>query len=273
MKQKIALVIIDTYTDKRLPKFAIDKSLEFGKISKIYTFSKNNFYPGSEFFKIDDISNAGQYSHIVLEVLPEIIVEDYFLIIQWDGFPVNKEMWTDDFLSYDYIGAPISLSKTERYVGNGGFSLRSNKLLRELKKQKIKSNFPGDSEDQIICLKFKEMLLSNGIKFAPVDVAENFSYETGNFTKPAFGFHSPINFPAFLSERELMGYSDDIIGRIAREEILLGYLASCLRFGMRDLFSQSVKDYEMKPNLVKAIDFEAKNNPNSGFKEFIRQFS
>ena len=273
LKEKIALVIIDTYANKRLPVFAIDKSLECKKISKIYTFGDTPFYSGSQFIKIANISNAGEYSQIVLEMLPELITEDHFLIIQWDGFPVNKDLWTDDFLTYDYIGAPIGANDSQRYVGNGGFSLRSSKLLRQLKKQGIKSQDPGDSEDQIICLRFREVLQANGVQFAPINLAESFSYESGNLTKQTFGLHSPINFPSFVSERELCEFSDDIIERIGREEILLRYLANCLSFGMRDLFSQSVKNYEKKPNLLKAMAFESKYNPNSRFSEFIKSFA
>ena len=53
------------------------------------------------------------YSHVVL--------------YQSDGFPININKWTDEFLDYDYIG----LSDQENSIMNGGFSLRSKELLKQ----------------------------------------------------------------------------------------------------------------------------------------------
>src|SRR5215475_6278927 len=52
----------------------------------------------------------------------------YMLAIQWDAWIVNAESWDNDFYCYDYIGAPWWY-KDNRNVGNGGFSLRSTRLM------------------------------------------------------------------------------------------------------------------------------------------------
>jgi hypothetical protein len=64
------------------------------------------------------------YSRITLKLCPEICIEDFNLIIHADGFAVNSEAWTSEFLNYDYIGARWG----DGIVGNGGFCLRSRKL-------------------------------------------------------------------------------------------------------------------------------------------------
>ena len=59
------------------------------------------------------------------------ITTSHILFIEWDGWVINADSWTDDFLQYDYIGAPWPWHNANR-VGNGGFSLRSVKLLNLL---------------------------------------------------------------------------------------------------------------------------------------------
>jgi hypothetical protein len=91
-----------------------------------------------EIIKINPIS-LEEYSKFIVYDLYKYIDTDYALIIQEDGFIINPDCWTDDFLNYDYIGAPWILplddfSYRDAFgnivrVGNGGFSLRSKKLL------------------------------------------------------------------------------------------------------------------------------------------------
>ena len=61
-------------------------------------------------------------------LLPNIIKTEFMLGIHDDGFVINPNLWTDQFLKYDYIGAPWSHTIPyygQKYrVGNGGFSLR-----------------------------------------------------------------------------------------------------------------------------------------------------
>ena len=75
----------------------------------------------------------------------------------------------DEFLNFDYIGAPWSekvqvspdlvLDMKENQVGNGGFSLRSHKLAQITSKINFNSlKFPIKSEDVVIChYLYKEM--------------------------------------------------------------------------------------------------------------------
>jgi hypothetical protein len=83
-------------------------------------------------------------------------------------------------------------------VGNGGFSLRSKKLLD------IPSNFNMPfleergfyNEDGNICVYNRDFLLEHGIKYAPVDIAAKFSREIlipEYASIVTFGFHGMRN--------------------------------------------------------------------------------
>jgi hypothetical protein len=142
---------------------------------------------------IAKIENYRMLNDVMLKQMRHYIETDFVLNIQYDGFVVNAQAWTDEFLQYDYIGAPWPHMKPPYQVGNGGFSLRSRKLLMALEDNAIQ---PSDKmpEDLDICLTHRAMLEARyGIRFAPVRLAQMFSCESQNADAPlpphTFGFH------------------------------------------------------------------------------------
>jgi hypothetical protein len=142
------------------------------------------------------------YSHFMIFGLKSHITTDFCLVYQSDGSIINPSLWDNSFLNYDYIGAPWGLNapipkRFKAYrnysccVGNGGFSLRSKKLLD------IGSTIPffNGNEDLFLLLKNKQYLLDNGIKIPDCDFARKFSIEypidTNHTTENTFGFHKP----------------------------------------------------------------------------------
>ena len=110
----------------------------------------------------------------------------FILFIESDSRLVNPSAWTDEFYKYDYIGAPWK----ENDVGNGGFTLMSQRFLTVLSKlhipPNIKSCYPCDWK---MCRNYKPLFESAGCKYAPVELAHRFSNETGDYLG-AFGVHS-----------------------------------------------------------------------------------
>ena len=112
------------------------------------------------------------------------ITTSHVLVSQWDGYIINESAWKKEWLDYDYIGAVWS----DGVVGNGGFSLRSKRLMDALKDDRF--NAPFFPEDEKICRDWRKVLESEfGLKFAPPEVASDFSIEGGRYTNQ-FGFHS-----------------------------------------------------------------------------------
>lgn len=188
------------------------KNTDFGKIkilSNIYTTLDN-----IEIVKIPQL-NQEEYSRFCLYELPNYIDTDFCLTFQGDGFIIDHNFWTDDFLQYDYIGAPWTSGKNNR-VGNGGFSLRSKKFLQSAKtleynsKIQFQSNIPAGvlvtPEDWFACCYKYETMINMGIKFADINTAYNFSVEHPSRIKnynthdlssyKSFGFHGSFNVAA-----------------------------------------------------------------------------
>lgn len=139
--------------------------------------------------------------------VPPLLRTEHFLVIQWDSCIINPSAWVDDYLSYDYIGAPWGWHNDGMEVGNGGFSLRSSRLASHLAANPDK--FPlHHPEDVALCRANRGALEAQGFRWAPMDLAYRFAFER---TLPAghhpeqqpFGFHGMFNWPHVYPPAEI----------------------------------------------------------------------
>ena len=179
------------------------KELEFADVKILTSLEVNH----KDAVKIDPIKSIEEYSHFIIRELANFITTSHVLIVQYDGFILNPQAWTDDFLNYDYIGSPWLVDGWsvknlhfpvglvgKTVVGNGGFSLRSKKLLDLTQRWALEGRLDeSSSEDVSICVHNRKSLEDSGIKFAPVDLAYQFSFErqdpSGSVWSGQFGFH------------------------------------------------------------------------------------
>jgi hypothetical protein len=129
-----------------------------------------------EFIQTPEFLGREHYSDFVMNNLGDYVDGDFAMMIHDDGFIINPHLWSDEFLRYDYIGAPWPgpIEQTEQRVGNGGFCIRSKRLIDFCKT--IKSE-PGH-DDWTIGVTHNEYLKKQGFTFAPVEVAMKFSLES-----------------------------------------------------------------------------------------------
>jgi hypothetical protein len=146
----------------------------------------------------ESITSRQDYSKFVMKHLAEHIYTAFVLIVQHDGFILNPHAWSEQFLDYDYVGAPWWYDD-EYNVGNGGFSLRSRKLLAFLQADASINQY--EPEDHQICRVYGSYLRQRGFRFAPESIASRFSIEGtlhcptnkpvkyGSVWTNEFGFH------------------------------------------------------------------------------------
>lgn len=147
------------------------------------------------------IGSVDEYSAFMLRGLTTHISTPFVLVVQWDGYVLDASAWDPAFLEYDYIGAPFRSGPHGWLVGNGGFSLRSARLLAAMQDPAMSISNP---EDTCICHDNRERLERDfGIRFAPRDVASRFSYERVAPTGPTFGFHGLFNFHHIMTSDQL----------------------------------------------------------------------
>jgi hypothetical protein len=170
------------------------RGIEFGDAVFI-THKKPLLLPRNiRYSHTDRLTDIDVFNYKMVYELGDHIKTDFALIVHADGFVVHPEMWRDEFLDYDYIGAPWPLppkGDTTTYrdingnicrVGNSA-GIRSKRLMDFPKK----ANIPWEGEyaygkmwyyeDGFICCKIRHLLEKEGMRIAPLEVAKYYSHE------------------------------------------------------------------------------------------------
>jgi Protein of unknown function (DUF5672) len=156
--------------------------------------------PAIQVVPIDRLGSAEAYSEFLLRGLVQHLRTRHCLVIQWDGFVLDAARWEPHFLDFDYVGAPWPQFRDGHAVGNGGFSLRSRRLLEACQDPKFSVGHP---EDVAICRTNRPFLEREyGIRFADLATAQRFAFERTPTAHPTFGFHGVFNMiPALGADR------------------------------------------------------------------------
>lgn len=189
---------------------ALNKSLALVNFQEalLFTDSVLESETGVQTVKIDKLDSLEAYSKFLMKELYQFIDTPYVLIVQWDGFVIDSSAWRPEFLNFDYVGAKWPWHQDGKNVGNGGFSLRSKKLLEASASPDI--TFIEDMpEDDQICRVYRYGLENKfGIKFSPENIADHFSYERSLPDESTFGFHGIFNIWRYLDDSEVELYAD-----------------------------------------------------------------
>lgn len=186
---KVTLIAL-TNKDFEGHKKAIDKScegVEFGGVKIIWD---------------EKITSIDKWNEAIIYDLHKYIDTEFALLVHSDGYVINPESWREEFLAYDYIGAPWPLP-TDNYsyrdmdnnivrVGNS-VSIRSKRLMELAATRPVEYRYGNNNEDGHICCWNRNWLESQGCIFAPLEVARYFSKEHNipeNEGIETFAFHS-----------------------------------------------------------------------------------
>lgn len=159
---------------------------------------------------IRPIRSSEAYSHFMLNDLAAHIATDYALIVQWDGHVIDAGRWQDGFLDYDYIGASWPQFDDGHDVGNGGFSLRSRRLMEACRQPGFERHHP---EDLAIGRTNRTFLENLGLRFAPAEIANQFSAERASDPARTFGYHGVFLMPQVLGVEGFWAISQNLSDR------------------------------------------------------------
>ena len=126
----VTLVAVDTRSHA-LTRLALDKCKQFVDFGDVqFHTDKPDFMEALEtYVKTPFFQELTHVAAWCWYGVPQTIKTSHVLFIHWDSWILDPTAWTDDFLTYDYIGAPWEWHKDGMTVGNGGFCLRSKKLM------------------------------------------------------------------------------------------------------------------------------------------------
>jgi hypothetical protein len=192
----LTLIVIDAVAHD-LSSRALNDTLSIINPQEVIVWSDERLISRTEirYFRASPTS-LSEVSEILWKVVPFEVRTTHYLTIQWDGWVVNPNSWTPEFLQYDYIGAPWPHRRGA--VGNGGFSLRSTRLGRFLA-ERNSIYAVRHPEDETLCCEYRQSLELAGFTWAPPELAATFAVEHGDL--PAvmpFGFHDCSNWPRLL---------------------------------------------------------------------------
>ena len=128
---------------------------------------------------IPKITDGKIYSEFYIKEMYKYIDTPISITYHHDGFILNPSAWDDQFLKYDYMGAPWDHPGAEGLVGNGGFAVRSRRLLEYVAKNYEKIGGPFEPEDLWTSKYARPYLEKEGMTFAPIELARRFSKEGG----------------------------------------------------------------------------------------------
>lgn len=149
---------------------------------------------GIEIIKIPRINSKEEYSSFIIKHLHNYFDTTHCLIVQWDGTILNGDCWDESFKQYDLVGAKWLYPEPEYNVGNGGFSLRSHRLMRTVARDEtIDILHPCDEILGRLYRKYLEHKYQ--IKFAPNEVCDKFSFELNAPIQRTLGHHAFFHKP------------------------------------------------------------------------------
>jgi hypothetical protein len=203
----LTLVMIET-REHELAALAVEDCLKVAEFGDVLILTdRSTAFPriGTRIEEVPDWSDKLGWARSMWYDVPPLVKTSHILAIQWDSWIWDPSVWRDEFLNYDFCGAPWWY-KDGKNVGNSGFCLKSTRLARYLAKNRDK--FPCDSsiEDDLLCRKYRSKLEDVGFRWAPEKVAYDFSFEGCGGNKPTkhFGFHAAMNFGLVLDHDRLL---------------------------------------------------------------------
>jgi len=197
----LTLVAICTVCHE-LTRLAVNETLRHIAPKEVLIFSDREIgVPGARTLPCH-VKNNFEAEQFMWHGIQPYLPTDHVLMVQWDSWCIRPDLWDQEFLAYDYIGAPWPWFQDGLDVGNGGFTIRSRRLVDILAKNKDRFPF-SQPEDIAICRTHRPALEEHhGIRFAPLALAKNFAVEQGEWN--GWGFHGLWNFPRFLDDAALM---------------------------------------------------------------------
>lgn len=219
----VTLVMIET-REHDLAQLAIEdceRNAEFGEVLVFTDRSAQFMTANRRVITVPDWTDKLGWSQCFWYEVPLHVRTSHLLGIQWDSWVVEPEMWRDEYLNYDFVGAPWWY-KDGFNVGNGGFSLRSTKFARFVRKHRDRFPCITAVDDDLYCRQYRPHLEEAGFTWAPEALAHKFAMECARPEPDSrhFGFHATFNFDygcqgdeeRLIERATLMARSDYIKG-------------------------------------------------------------
>lgn len=201
----VTLVMVETQRHT-LARMAIEDCLrhaEFGEVVVCANQFDELRIPGATEVQVEDFPTKLAWCQYLWYGVPPLVKTRQALLIQWDSWIIDPAMWRDEFLRFDYIGAPWWYTDGLN-VGNSGFSLRSKRLMDFLLLHRDRFPCNSAAEDDLASRVYRRDLeREGGFVWAGDADAADFAFEHTHVEGRHFGFHGTFNWPRVLDRKRL----------------------------------------------------------------------
>lgn len=183
-----------------LARKALEDTLKVADFKEVLIFTDKPALikiPGAKYVLVEDWPDKLGWAKCYWHDTPQHIQpNDHALLIQWDSWALDPSMWKQEYLKYDYIGAPWAYGDG-RDVGNSGFGMRSGRLMNYMLMEADKYPVTTSAEDALLSRTYRGAVEKDGFTWAPNDLALDFAFENvrRSPTSKHFGFHGMFNWP------------------------------------------------------------------------------
>ena len=209
---RVTLVIVAT-RGHAISRIAVRDCLRraiFGDVL-VYTNDETRFGDSREigashdvrYLPVPDWPNKEKAGYFYYSEAMAKVETEFGLLIEWDGGIHDPAKWRQDFFEYDYVGAPwVTRPGDELKVGNGGFTLVSRRLGHYICENRGRLPCLTDFD---VCRRHRPKLeQEGGFRWAPADVAADFSWELGPRSPNNFGYHGTFTWPTMVDRSDLI---------------------------------------------------------------------
>lgn len=203
----VTLVMVETrdFALARLTLLdALDK-IKFGDVLICTNSSAAFGIDNCRYVKVEDWQTKLEWCQYIWYEMPRHVHTSHMLLLQWDAGVWDTNMWRNEYMQYDLIGAPWWYKS--KNVGNTGFALKSSRLARYIMDRAWEFYCDTPAEDNLLCRHFRPALEDRGFIWAPDSLAHEFAVECCRPSQVSrhFGYHAMSNWPTVLPYEQVMG--------------------------------------------------------------------
>lgn len=208
---QVTLCAVDTQSPA-LAAQSLLRSMQRIDFARVFLFTHDWLptvvLPGIEIIDIGPMRTGYEHSTFLMRQLPQFIRTSHVLLTQWDGFVTSARAWNDEFLVYDYVGAPWSDAPESDPLVEGGFSLRSRRFLAAGMDPRLTQTHPAEVA---LCRTHRQFVeQTHGVIFAPPALSQHFAAGEAGAPATSFGFRGAQHLPDVLPEIELNRWLDEL---------------------------------------------------------------
>lgn len=220
----VTLVCVETKVHE-LAHFALKAAMARAKFGEVLIYTNRPELiraPGARYFVVPDWADKIKMGTFYYTEAAQAIRTSHALLMEWDAGINDVSMWSDDFLNYDYIGAPWDepggkpVSPTNQNVGNGGFALMSKRLSDFI--YASRGSLPMQTDGHIATI-HRAVIEAAGFTYPTEATASDFSFEGWTMRGPSmpaarpssFGWHGVFNWHLFLDQQDALERVDMLL--------------------------------------------------------------